>query len=289
MKYRILNLGAGVQSTTIALMMLEGIIPKCDVAIFADTQEEPASVMRHLEWLTAKCAPAFRIETRTAGKLGDDLIHGRNGRCASIPAFTILPEHRDGEGNIREPSVGMTGRQCTQDYKLAVINRFIRSEVLGLQPRQRMPKDAHVTQIIGLSADEPKRVLNTRAAFAGKSQWTPEFPLWDRFLTRQDCLVWLESRVPHRVPRSACVFCPYRHNDEWVALKLHDPEGWARAVEIDNALRAPGTMANAQMDRPMFIHRSCVPLEQVNFTEPKPRGHQLSLSLNHDCVGMCGL
>jgi len=288
--YRILNLGAGVQSTTIALMMLEGTIPPCDVAIFADTQEEPSSVMRHLEWLTARCAPAFRIETRTAGKLGYDLVHGRGpriggskeraSRFASIPCFT------KGEADKTE---GITRRQCTAEYKLDVIERFIRREVIGLKPRQRLPKDAHVVQIIGLSADEPKRVLNTRARFADKSQWSPEFPLWDRYMTRQDCLVWLESRVPHKVPRSACVFCPYRHNDEWVSLKLHDPEGWQRAIEIDRAMRAPGTMANAQMDRPMFIHRSCVPLEQVDFKSPQIRGHQLSLGLNHDCVGMCGL
>lgn len=290
MNYRILNLGAGVQSTTISLMMLEGIIPPCDVAIFADTQEEPASVMRHLEWLTTKCAPAFRIEVRTAGKLGDDLITGKGPiaaggvgrrRCASIPAFT--------RGEEDDSKTGMTRRQCTAEYKLDVIERFIRREVIGMLPRQRIPKDVHVVQVIGLSADEPKRVLNTRAKFADRSQWSPEFPLWDRYMTRNDCLLWLESRVPHRVPRSACVFCPYRHNDEWVSLKVNDPDGWKRAVEIDRSLRSPGTLANTQMDQPLFIHRSCVPLDQVDFKTPKPRGHQMSLSLNHDCVGMCGL
>ena len=35
---RILSLGAGVQSSTIALMMKHGEIEPCDFAIFADTK-----------------------------------------------------------------------------------------------------------------------------------------------------------------------------------------------------------------------------------------------------------
>ena len=88
--YHILNLGAGVQSTALYLMFLNGELEdKLDYAVFADTQEEPDSVYTHLEWLRSLGGPP--ILTDTAGKLGDDLIHGKNstgGRFASIPAFT---------------------------------------------------------------------------------------------------------------------------------------------------------------------------------------------------------
>lgn len=44
-----LSLGAGVQSTTLALMFAHGEMPvRLDAAIFADTQCEPVSVYRHL-------------------------------------------------------------------------------------------------------------------------------------------------------------------------------------------------------------------------------------------------
>jgi len=47
-----LNLGAGVQSTTVYLMYLTGEIqPNIECAIFADTGEEPGAVYRHLEWM----------------------------------------------------------------------------------------------------------------------------------------------------------------------------------------------------------------------------------------------
>ncbi|NBW19669.1 MAG: hypothetical protein EBR82_68020 [Caulobacteraceae bacterium] len=51
MKTHILNLGAGVQSTALYLMSLDGEVQKFDAAIFADTQEEPEDVYRHLEWM----------------------------------------------------------------------------------------------------------------------------------------------------------------------------------------------------------------------------------------------
>ena len=43
---RILSLGAGVQSSTLALMIAHGELPMVDHAIFADTGAEPAGVYR---------------------------------------------------------------------------------------------------------------------------------------------------------------------------------------------------------------------------------------------------
>ena len=41
---RILSLGAGVQSTVLALMACDGTLPGLDAAIFADTGWEPPAV-----------------------------------------------------------------------------------------------------------------------------------------------------------------------------------------------------------------------------------------------------
>ena len=46
-KYNVLSLGAGVQSTAMALMATKGeITPMPDIAIFADTQAEPKISLR---------------------------------------------------------------------------------------------------------------------------------------------------------------------------------------------------------------------------------------------------
>ena len=52
--FRSLSLGAGVQSTVLALMAERGEygLPKPDVAVFADTGWEPPSVYEHLDWLS---------------------------------------------------------------------------------------------------------------------------------------------------------------------------------------------------------------------------------------------
>ena len=49
---RILSLGAGVQSSTLALMIEKGLIPKVDAAIFSDTMGEPVAVYDFLKMLT---------------------------------------------------------------------------------------------------------------------------------------------------------------------------------------------------------------------------------------------
>ena len=48
-EYHVLNLGAGVQSTCLYLLARRKQF-RFDVAIFADTQEEPQSVYDHLAW-----------------------------------------------------------------------------------------------------------------------------------------------------------------------------------------------------------------------------------------------
>ena len=54
-KMNIISLGAGVQSSVMALMSAKGqITPMPDCAIFADTQWEPEAVYEHLDWLESQ-------------------------------------------------------------------------------------------------------------------------------------------------------------------------------------------------------------------------------------------
>lgn len=199
---RVLNLGAGVQSTTLYLMYLAGeITPGIECAIFADTGEEPQGVYEHLQWLAGLGGPP--ILTRSVGRLGDDLMRGRNStghRFASIPAFTAAEEGHQ---------LGIVRRQCTKEYKVEVIERCIRRELLGLKPRQRVPATTQVIQAYGISIDEAGRSVRIRERLQRRSWITPVFPLIERFMTRADCLTWLRRfGVPREVQKSACVFLP---------------------------------------------------------------------------------
>lgn len=149
MECHILNLGAGVQSTTLYLMFMQGVLtPQIDYAIFADTGEEPEAVYRHLAWLQSLNGPEILV--RSKGKLGDHLLTGQDStgqRFASIPAYTLRPDGT--EGKVR--------RQCSSEYKIEVIERCIRREILGLQAGRRVPKSITLTQYIGISLDEAGR------------------------------------------------------------------------------------------------------------------------------------
>ncbi|MCG5241415.1 hypothetical protein ACIU1J_27765 [Azospirillum doebereinerae] len=89
-RLRVLSLGAGVQSTTHALMATHGEVgPMPDCAVFADTGWEPSAVYRHLAWLMAPGVLAFPIHVVSAGNLRDDLLAGAQGqRSVSVPAYT---------------------------------------------------------------------------------------------------------------------------------------------------------------------------------------------------------
>lgn len=282
--WNILNLGAGVQSTAVYLLACDVKLwgPNLlDFAIFADTGEEPEAVYAHLAWL--KSIGDIPIMVRTRGRIGEDLKKGQNAtgqRFASIPAYTTSVEGKLG---------GMTRRQCSKEYKVEVIERAIRRDIVGLAPRQRMPKDVHVNQYYGISMDEARRARRIEENTAKHKWLTVKFPLLKLGWTRTDCLKFLADKVPHEVPKSACVFCPYHSDAEWLRIKAN-PADWKRAVEIDEALRTTGSVANRQMDQRMYVHRSCIPLVQIAFN-PKPtaREQQTNLAFTRECEGVCGV
>jgi 3'-phosphoadenosine 5'-phosphosulfate sulfotransferase (PAPS reductase)/FAD synthetase len=268
----ILNLGAGVQSTAVYLLMSQGVIPAAEVAVFADVQEEPQAVYMHLEWLRSQAGPP--IVTVTSGKLGDDLIDGTNStgqRFASIPAFTA--------------GGGMVRRQCSSEYKIKPIERYIRRDVLGLKPRQRVPRDVDITQVFGISFDERSRASRIFERYNfNEKQWKCSFPLVDMRWSRGDCERFLREHVPHETPRSACVFCPFHTDAEWLRLRDGDAAGWQRAVEIDNALRG-NARANEGMDHQMYLHAARKPLEEITFSGEG----QTEISFDNECEGVCGV
>lgn len=285
----ILNLGAGIQSTALYLMSIDGDepeVPKFDAAIFSDVQEEPDSVYEHLEYLKSLGGPPIIVVT--AGKLGDALDKGSDakgyertdgGHYIAIPAFTKHPQ----TGNL-----GTLQRQCTKDFKVLPVERKIR-HMCGAQPGRPVDKAITIHQYMGLSFDEPKRVIRVKQRFMAKpSNWKVHFPLWDMQFDRNDCKAYLRERLPYEVPRSACVFCPFKRDDEWRLLKETDEKGWARAIEIDRVCRT-GT----GLDTHRFLHRSCQPLGDVDFRPADEKSGQMNMfahlrGFQDECEGYCG-
>jgi len=259
-RLRIISLGAGVQSTTLALMAAHGeIAPMPDCAVFADTGWEPTAVYRHLAGLTRELP--FPVHVVSAGNLRADAIAQTNTlgqRFAAVPWFTLSPAgHR-----------GMGRRQCTNEYKLRPIQRKV-VELLG---GRRSCGGAEMW--LGISLDEAMRVKPSRVGYI-VNRW----PLVEQRLNRGDCMAWLQ-RHGYPVPvKSACVGCPYRSNGEWRALT---PAEFTDACEVDRAIRDQPGMRGRQ-----YMHASRRPLAEADLRTAGDRG-QLNLFVN-ECEGLCGV
>lgn len=242
-----LSLGAGVQSTTLALLAAEGGLPKPDVAIFADTGWEPAAVYAHLDRLSAILADAgIPLHKVSKGNLRSDAIDPVH-RYASIPYYVRNPDGSEGMGR----------RQCTSEYKLAPIARKIR-ELLGAKAPnfRRVPKGRVAEQWIGFSTDEIHRVSDKHRV----SYLTSRYPLLELGMSRKDCRRWLASRGWTSVVKSACIGCPFHGNRQWRELRDNNPAEWADAVEFDRAIRKGGARG-LPLNGEAFLHRSRIPLD----------------------------
>jgi hypothetical protein len=268
----VLSLGAGVQSSTLALMATHGEVwPLPDCAIFADTGWEPKAVYEWLSWLKTKLS--FPVHTVGDANLREQQITARmrglkvdGVRWSSLPYFTMA------DGGTES---GMVNRQCTKDYKIVPIERFIKRELLHLEPRQRMPKTPVVEQWRGISADEAQRMKPST------EKWmTVRYPLaMEKRMTRGDCLAWMMRHGYPVPPRSACIGCPFHSDHEWRTMRDQRPEEWRDAVEFDKAVREAGGMRGKT-----YLHRSCKPLDEVQFVEDAYAGN-----FGNDCGGHCGL
>lgn len=247
----IISLGAGVQSSTMALMAAHGeITPMPDCAIFADTQAEPKSVYTWLDWLEKQLP--FPVHRVSKGNLASDLIENVNSDGGT---FSAIPFYFDG---------GMGRRQCTKEYKLIPLQRKARS--LGALTKHP------VTVWIGISTDEAHRMKPSRVQYI-INKW----PLLEIGVSRDDCFDWMRIKGYPTPPKSACVFCPYSKDQQYRNMKLENGADWELAKTVDAA-------ANK---RSQYVHRSLLPLDQVDFRTAEDAG-QLSM-FGNECEGMCGV
>ena len=284
---RILSLGAGVQSSCLALMAQEGLTKhKPDYMIFADTGWEPKFVYEHVEYLK-KAITICPLITVERSNIREDLIRAAN------PIKGSNEEHKSFAGRVPNPplfaarpggKVGMLYRQCTHDYKVIPIQKEMR-RILGVKPRHRVKKGTIVEQWIGISTDEAMRMKKARLPWI-ESRW----PLIEMKMSRADCLQWYRDINKHPMPgKSSCIGCPYHHNDQWKNMQKNYPEDFADAVEVDNLIRHGLKNTEAEL----FLHKSAKPLGDINFLEPKKQkslfGETFDPEFSDECEGLCGV
>ena len=271
-KLKVLSLGAGTQSTVLALMAEEGWggMERPDMAIFADTQWEPPHVYEHLDWLEKQLS--YRVVRVSAGSIRENVLDGvtpDGNKFLDMPVFLI---NADGTKSV-------AARQCTAHYKINPIHKELR-KMLKLKPGRRAPMDVQVEMWMGISADEAQRMKPSR------DEWiTNRFPLVDMELTRAHLYAWFKERYPDRLlPRSACIGCPYHTNMEWKWLKENDPKSFQDAVFIDRAIRdVPKIRGTLRGEG--YLHRDRKSLDSADFDQTETYENFMA----SECEGLCGV
>ena len=265
----VLSFGAGTQSTAMLLMALKGeingVIP--DYIIFSDTGWEPKQIYNWVEKVNSHIKDKYDREIifTNGGNIRADLIKATENseRVASLPFFTLSEK---GEK-------GMVLRQCTNEYKIIPVKKKIK-ELLGYGPRQKVKEIVHMWK--GISTDEIQRVKPI------KESWIEaEHPLVDVVnVDRSACIAYVEREGLGTPVKSSCIGCPFHDDTTWLEMKKRDPESWEDAVKLDKIIRNMPKIKNK-----CFLHRSCVPLDEVKLQED-----QIVLDLfGNECEGFCGI
>ena len=276
-KLRILSLGAGVQSSTMALMANAGAFgPLPDYAIFADTGWEPKKVYEHLKWLKTQLKyPVIICKNHLkSGSIKEDIVN----EISKEKGFLHIPFFAK---NTDTGKIGIGPRQCTRNYKITPINRKIR-HLIGLKDRQRFPRSIWVEVWVGISTDEAMRMKPSREKWI-KNIW----PLIDKNMSRQACLDWYDGKNYRTPAKSSCIGCPYHDNTLWNEIKKESPEEFEEACKIDDMMRHSANNKNIER----YLHRRGEPLRSIDFDkllQKKKKDDQLDL-FNNECEGMCGV
>lgn len=225
------SFGGGVQSAAIAVLVVSGRLPVPDRVVMADTGREATETWEYLnEVINPYLAQIDRQVEIAPHSLATVDLYSGNGDVL-IPAYT---------------ESGALRGFCSNEWKKRVVERWMRAEGYG-------PKKP-VRVWLGISTNEADRMKDSGVAWV--ENWYPL--IMDLRLDRQECIWNVEKAGLPTPPRSACWMCPYRSNPEWERLKSQYPEDFAKAVDLDEAMRERDSLKS------LYVHKSRQPLRDVD-------------------------
>jgi hypothetical protein len=251
--------GGGTQSAAIAALIVQGRLPKPDFVVIADTERERGTTWAYLDEVIRPALHSIGLEVHRVrfSEWGSMPAHGKpwkshNGNTILLPAWT------NQTGNI-----GKLDGFCSKPWKAEIVDRYL-SRQFGITRGQRR-------KWIGYSLDEPKRFTRIMVSEEGQKGLIRLPLVRDVPTRRHQAIALVEALGWPKPPRSACYMCPNQGDDEWATIT---PEEMQAAIALEKELQAD--------DPFIFLHSSCVPLDQIDFTR-EPDQPELALDGGRFC------
>ena len=255
----ILSCGAGMPSTTLVGMSCENAmrgyavwpeVPVYDVVIFCDLHAEPAWVYEQAAFSARLCAkagiPFYKLD---ADLYRDFLQNFGRAHISSIPFWTLGEDGKKGK----------MPRQCTYDYKIKIIERFVRRELLGYKPYQRtLPLDVHAHKMhMGIMWEERHRAKPSKLTLFENC-----YPLVKMGWTRPMCYAYNREVLGIQTKASCCLFCPFHTNYFYQHIQDCEPACYACAIQVDTLIESQ--QARPPLKSKLFISRSRMRLRALS-------------------------
>lgn len=256
---KILSCGAGMQSTALALMSCANKllqenranqfnferadkVPIYDAILFCDLGLEPQWVYEQVRFIQYACEWAGIPFYVLKSNLYDDYIENfGKSRVVSIPFWSVDENGKKGK----------MMRNCTLDYKINIMQKFVRQNLLGYAKGQRTkPQDIKAHEMhLGFSKEEERRCKeNPHKMFVNK------FPLCEMNFVRADSYAYIKDVWGLEAKASACCFCPFHTNYFFEYIKENHLSEYEKTVSFDQILEKQ--QPNTKIRSKLYISKS---------------------------------
>lgn len=244
---KVFSYGGGVQSTAALVLAAQG---KIDFKTFlfcnvGDDSENPET----LEYVEQVAKPF----AQTHGIALHELQATRNGAEITLYGLLTRPNSRSIGIPVRMSNGAPARRSCTEDFKIKVIDRWLRGQDAKAQG---------AVVGLGISLDEPERVKPNMDAETMKWKENAWPLIYDMRpgLTRQDCMNVIAGAGLPIPSKSSCYFCPFHRPAVWQQMRQNQPALFWKAVELERLINERRALIGKDQ---VYLTRFCKPLDEV--------------------------
>jgi len=190
---RILNYGAGVNSTALLVLVAQGKL-EADLAIFADTGAEHPETYQYIEEVAKPLCEKIGLPFVTVRN--KETLYERFWRLKTIPLRRF--------------------RSCTAQHKIRPIGRYL---------KEHYP-NTDIVRIIGIDYGEKRRIKQ----YPNEKR---EDPLAKLKMSRRACKELIKNFGLPIPIKSGCYLCPFQNLKAWKALYRKHPDLYLKAEELE--------------------------------------------------------